>query len=475
MTKSKNTKRALLASVLSMILCLAMLVGSTFAWFTDSVTSGKNRIVAGNLDVELEYATEFYEDGSVKTWTPVTAVTELFSELEADGETKNLWEPGHTEAVYLKISNVGNLALKYQFSVTGSNETVFTNALGKTDCKLSDYLVFGKAESTNEIAKYASREAAWQDVGTVCGLREQDLAKSNDLLLPGAAEYVALVVYMPTTIGNEANYRGDVIPSIDLGVNLVATQTSHENDSFDNQYDVNAEYPIIPIKVATADEFVEAIGNGEDVALTEDIALTDIVAVTNDVTIYANGKTITTAANRLMWADNDDVTVTIDNANFVSTNNSSNSRGLQINPNKSNVDLIIKDSKITMNNVGDNYGVNICGGVANSSLTLINCEITAYQCVNIYGRDMTVNIDGCTFTYVNMHNKGWAGGFITLFCGEGCENIDLTVKNTQFITGTVADGCAAPKAPVYYNNCTGSHNHNTTVENCTLDGVTYSE
>ena len=58
MTKSKNTKRALLASVLSMMLCLAMLIGSTFAWFTDSVTSGKNTIVAGNLDVELNWSTD---------------------------------------------------------------------------------------------------------------------------------------------------------------------------------------------------------------------------------------------------------------------------------------------------------------------------------------------------------------------------------------------------------------------------------
>ena len=54
MTNSKHTKRALLASILSVVLCVAMLVGSTFAWFTDSVTSGNNKIVAGNLDVELE-------------------------------------------------------------------------------------------------------------------------------------------------------------------------------------------------------------------------------------------------------------------------------------------------------------------------------------------------------------------------------------------------------------------------------------
>lgn len=70
-TKSKNTKRALLASVLSLILCVTMLIGSTFAWFTDSVTSGKNKIVAGNLDVEL-YAK------SGEDYTPVTADTNLF-------------------------------------------------------------------------------------------------------------------------------------------------------------------------------------------------------------------------------------------------------------------------------------------------------------------------------------------------------------------------------------------------------------
>lgn len=67
MTNPKQTKRALLMSLLSLLLCCAMLIGSTFAWFTDSVTSGNNKIIAGNLDIELGYATAFKEDGSVKT------------------------------------------------------------------------------------------------------------------------------------------------------------------------------------------------------------------------------------------------------------------------------------------------------------------------------------------------------------------------------------------------------------------------
>ena len=84
--KNKSTKHALLASVLSIVMCFAMLIGSTFAWFTDEVKSGMNKIVAGNLDVELEYSL----DGT--TWTAVNETTNMFKE-------DALWEPGYTEVV----------------------------------------------------------------------------------------------------------------------------------------------------------------------------------------------------------------------------------------------------------------------------------------------------------------------------------------------------------------------------------------
>ena len=54
MTNRKSTKRALLGSVMAMVLCLAMLIGATFAWFTDTASTGVNKIQAGNLDVALE-------------------------------------------------------------------------------------------------------------------------------------------------------------------------------------------------------------------------------------------------------------------------------------------------------------------------------------------------------------------------------------------------------------------------------------
>ena len=225
MNKTKATKKALLMSMLSMLICVAMLIGSTFAWFTDSVTSGRNTITAGNLDIELEYAKAApASDGTMKLgeWKKVTTeTTDMFQPV--GGST--LWEPGHTEVVYLRVSNLGSLALKYKLAVSFTEQS--SHKYPKS-IKLSEYLVFGQAISAEEPTPYTDRKAA------------QEAAAGT--LLPSDQEYVTLVVYMPEDVGNEANYTtGQTAPSIDFVINLIATQTPHEPDSFDENYDKNAQ------------------------------------------------------------------------------------------------------------------------------------------------------------------------------------------------------------------------------------------
>ena len=100
MTNSKSTKRALISSALAILVCVAMLIGTTFAWFTDTASTGVNKIQAGNLDVKLMYSTDMHK------WHEATEQTKLFDD-------NALWEPGYTQVVYLKIVNAGNLALKW--------------------------------------------------------------------------------------------------------------------------------------------------------------------------------------------------------------------------------------------------------------------------------------------------------------------------------------------------------------------------
>ena len=281
MTKQKTTKKALLFSVLSMMLCIAMLVGSTFAWFTDSVTSGKNKIVAGNLDVEL------YAKKDAGEYTAVTEETNLFLE-------DAFWEPGHVETVNLKVANLGTLALTYQLGINIASEKGSTNVNDEA-FKLSDYIKFavldGEQTFADRDAAIAAADATAVDLSAIA-------VNEGGVLYPNgkgeAEKLVTLVVYMPTTVGNEANYKtGYDAPEIELGINLVATQTPYENDSFGSDYDANAEYP--PVEVATVNDLKKAFENGGNIKLTSEIAIPDILEIPADaeVVLDLNGKTIT--------------------------------------------------------------------------------------------------------------------------------------------------------------------------------------
>ena len=234
MTTKKTSRRALLTSVMALVMCLVMLVGTTFAWFTDSVTSGVNTIKSGNLDVEVEYAKQPETDGEL-VWDAVTKTTKLF-----DNDT--LWEPGHTEVVYLRVKNAGSLALKYSMNV--ANNAAFvggTNVAGEK-YSLADVLKVGAVKTENA---YANREAAQAAVdGVATAITDTTVITENmEMLEAGAvSDIYALVLYMPTTVGNEAN---PITPNkasyiARFGLNVFATQAAKESDSFDNTYDENA-------------------------------------------------------------------------------------------------------------------------------------------------------------------------------------------------------------------------------------------
>ena len=230
--KVGGTKRALLTSVLALVLSLAMLAGTTFAWFTDTASTGVNRIVSGNLDVGLQYW-GVGEDGQ-KTWLTAENSEELF-------DKNALWEPGYTQIVYLRVANNGNLALTYAMQITPVHETVGVNVDGE-EFKLSDYIKFGWTTFTadeNGTPVALGREAAQTGVGDGAQLGTTLHRQAAEPLAAGAEELVALVAWMPEDVGNEANYS-TVQPTIELSLKVLATQAAVESDSFDKTYDGDA-------------------------------------------------------------------------------------------------------------------------------------------------------------------------------------------------------------------------------------------
>lgn len=270
MAEKKKNGRALLSSVLSLLLCCAMLIGTTFAWFTDTASTSVNKIQAGTLDIDVQYTLDGEE------WADLDGSGDLFEGA--------LWEPGHTRVVALKITNNGNLALKYAVNLNVLNETLGKTAAGQ-DIKLSDYLevstlvsdAMGTSDSLDMDAIMLGNAFASDDGitwGAPAALQSATLGEEY-LRENGDVQYFFIKIDMPETVGNEANNDGVNVPSIDLSINVLATQYTYEYDSYTNQYDADAEYPTA-VEVSTLDDLRSAIANSDGsmpIKLTGDIEL----------------------------------------------------------------------------------------------------------------------------------------------------------------------------------------------------------
>ena len=223
--KNMTFKRIMLLTVL-LAVTLSAVTGGTIAWFTDEVTSAQNTIQTGNLDMELEYSHD------MTNWTSVEGKSDLFKQ-------NALWEPGHTEYVYLRLTNKGNLAAKYQLSMNYADTVEGTNVM-EQKFALSDHLSFGVADDIT--AAFQSRDEARAAVPNAQPLDNYTFIDS--MTAQNQQKTMALVVFMPETVGNEANHKtGTPAPQVDLTIKLIATQMASESDAFDNQYDADANPP----------------------------------------------------------------------------------------------------------------------------------------------------------------------------------------------------------------------------------------
>ena len=241
--KKNATRNALLLSVISLMLCVSMLVGATFAWFTDEVTSGLNTIAAGNLDIEL------YHTNAAVTNQPVQSATDMF--LDVNGN-EILWEPGVVSYENIEIANVGTLALQYRLSLNVANENTL-NGHGLSEVLKVVFVDETIAAGATRADVMALATAALEDPdylfeGTLAQMIQQGELYPANSIPAGESSTVsgALIIFWAPNaneIDNLYNANNGQVTSdgeplhIDFGIKLEATQLMYENDSFNNQYD----------------------------------------------------------------------------------------------------------------------------------------------------------------------------------------------------------------------------------------------
>ena len=209
MSNKKATKRALLTSITALAMCVVMLVGTTFAWFTDTTTANVNKIQAGKLDVALEM-----NIGTKETPKWVTAEGQTLNFVKAAGGENQaiLWEPGATyELPKLRVVNNGNLNIKYKVEVTG--------------IQMNRQPVAGVFDLNDVIT--------WKADGLTLG--------AEATLNPTESKEFTISGKMDTAAGND--YQGLTINGVSITV--YATQATGEYDSTRNDYDASAGYSVV--------------------------------------------------------------------------------------------------------------------------------------------------------------------------------------------------------------------------------------
>ena len=324
--KRKSTKRALATSVLSTCACVTMLAGATFAWFTDTASTSVNKIQAGKLDIALLDTEGNSVEGGNLEWNT------------ADGREQAdiLWEPGATyELEEVTVKNNGNLAAKYKVIITG---------------------IDGDAELNEAID--------WKIDGA-------DMDKEYKLAA-GASEKITITGTMKRTAGNE--YQGKSIDGI--GITVVATQDSVESDSFDNQYDKDADHDAV--FVSSYKEINEAIKAGKKVL---DANGTNFGDFYYDVK-FPDGTILKNAKFTYFYGGNVTGTVTFDNCEFVSDHSYS-----------ANFDS--GNGKIIFNNcLFDGWS---SFGTAITNVEMNNCTFQKSYKYGILRFYQTAQLDNCTF------------------------------------------------------------------------------
>ena len=350
MKRSSTTKKALLISTCALLFSMLMMAGSTFAWFTDSVSSGTNTITTGKLDVQLLHTNQ-----KVTEAKEVQQNTLLFTDEKGNSID---WEPGAVAYENFTVKNTGDLALNYRLALDLNN----ANTIAGTKRSLKDVLkvkvldhAVGATDLSEEALKTGFQQVTSDQLSIPVAAYNNDSNKSVQKLTVGSTSttYGVIIYWQPNAETdynyNLANYSdtekdgktidktsdGNDHLTIDLGISLGATQASEESDSTGNDYDREATYP-----AASAREFTSALKkakSGDTIELTGSISLNEPITVNENVTIKSVGGAVLSGKALEIGSNNN---VTLQGITFKSPRTAEN-KGISLKATGYNGKLII--------------------------------------------------------------------------------------------------------------------------------------
>lgn len=441
MKRSSTTKKALFISTCALLFSMLMMAGSTFAWFTDSVSTGTNTITTGKLDVQLLHTNQY-----VRTAEEVGQNTLLFT--DKNGKSID-WEPGAVAYENFTVKNSGDLALNYRLALDLNN----ANTIAGTTKSLKDVLrvkVLDREVTSGDVKEQALKNAA-DFVSVTDGqisIPEQANDRAEQKLLQKESEgasgktYGVIVYWQPdpekdyeynlfnypakdaagTPIDKTSDGKAEL--SIDLGVSLGATQAPEESDSTGNNYDREATYP-----AASVSEFTSALEkakSGDTIELMGSISLNEPITVNKNVTIKSVGGAVL-SGEALKIGSNADVT--LQGITFKSPRTAEN-KGISLKATSYNGKLVIDSCTFEEPQWSS---IDITAN-ASASITIKNCSFNVPEASNLAGHKYDISTCKSTTdeTQNNASSSKLAKGAHSVLCITGADGTSLVMTGNTF-------------------------------------------
>lgn len=458
MTRSSITKKALFISTCALLFSMLMMAGSTFAWFTDSVSTGSNKITTGSLEVKL-----LHTNAKVTKEEAVTQSTLLFT--DKNGETIS-WEPGAVAYENFKVENAGDLALNYRLALDLNNANTIKGTEGKSLKDVLKVKVVKNGVTASDVTKEALAGTdgftAVKDItnGQLNIPKTAGNTSETQKLTPKGTEnsssdtYGVILYWKPDAETdyqyNLANYTdkdstgksvdktsdGKDRLSIDLGISLGATQAMEESDSSGNDYDKEATYP-----AGNASELqtaLEKASDGAAIELTGNIVLDGDLTVNKDVTIKSVGGAVISGGALEIGSNSN---VTLKNITFKSPRTSSN-EGVSLKADNYSGDLVVDVCRFEE----PQWSSIEIDAKAGASISITDCTFTVPEASGSAGHkyDKTT----CTGQSAEARNSAasdqkLAAGAHCVLCIKGAETTKLVLTGNTFTGLQNCDAAAA--------------------------------
>lgn len=407
----KNTKTKLISSVTVLLICFAMLIGSTFAWFTDSASTGVNKIQAGTLDIEAYYQ-DADPSGSISY--DIGGTDHCISTVKFSGDKKDLegsklvdesviFEPGYVGAKLITVENKGNLAAKIKL-VINTQDDGLQNAL---------WFDFIRVNENGIDGTFVKR-----DMSTIVAVAdgvEVAVAANN-----GKASFI-FIYGMNEDAGNQ--YQGK---SFETSVTVLATQDKVEADSFNNEYDNDASYPTVwdgtQGAAPTIENGVMKVSNGAELAgaLSSDLSAVNTIELTDDILLGGKPWNAYTLNNVNLTIDGKGHSIKGLNSfnQFETVNGGFISNGLI---------ACVEGGNVTIKNIVIG-GANIVNNEADNSASAV-----FVGSVNANDTTATVTFENCSVVNSSITTSAYSGGLIGYVQNAGNSNFVLTIKDCDIL------------------------------------------